>query len=107
MGRRGAVIAATALILCFAIHTYALVGIVPLAYLVLFAAVEAPFTKVNTTTDLSYGIYIYAFPVQQSLAAFGVAGAGIIPFFVLATTITGFLALVSWKLVERPMMRLR
>jgi peptidoglycan/LPS O-acetylase OafA/YrhL len=107
LSRGGAAVAAAALVVAFATHTYDLAGIFPLAYLVVFAAVEAPFTRVNTTTDISYGVYIYAFPVQQSLAAFGVASAGIIPFLALALTFTGVLALLSWKLVEKPMMRLR
>lgn len=51
--------------------------------------------------DLSYGVYIYAFPLQQMLAAYGqlnVATAilAVIPF-----------ALMSWFLVERPALKLK
>lgn len=51
--------------------------------------------------DLSYGIYIYAFPVQQVLAAWGrldvaTAVLAVLPF-----------AALSWFLVERPAMRLK
>lgn len=51
--------------------------------------------------DLSYGIYIYAFPVQQMLAEAGrlnvlTAVVAVIPF-----------ALASWFLVERPAQRLK
>lgn len=51
--------------------------------------------------DLSYGVYIYAFPVQQMLAAYGqlnvaTAVLAVIPF-----------ALASWYLVERPALRLK
>ena len=51
--------------------------------------------------DLSYGVYIYAFPLQQVLAAYGelnVATAilAVIPF-----------ALMSWFLVERPALKLK
>ncbi len=46
--------------------------------------------------DLSYGVYIYAFPIQQVLAAYGqlnllTAVLGVLPF-----------AALSWFLVERP-----
>jgi peptidoglycan/LPS O-acetylase OafA/YrhL len=51
--------------------------------------------------DLSYGVYIYAFPVQQMLAAYGqlnvaTAVLGVLPF-----------AVASWFLVERPALKLK
>lgn len=51
--------------------------------------------------DLSYGIYIYAFPIQQLLAAYGQLN--------LATAVLGVLpfAAASWFLVEKPAMRLK
>jgi peptidoglycan/LPS O-acetylase OafA/YrhL len=52
--------------------------------------------------DLSYGTYIYAFPVQQSLANFLPHS---VPFFVycfFSFVITLLLAWCSWKFIERP-----
>lgn len=51
--------------------------------------------------DLSYGVYIYAFPLQQLLAAYGqlnvaTAVLAVLPF-----------ALMSWFLVERPALKLK
>jgi peptidoglycan/LPS O-acetylase OafA/YrhL len=51
--------------------------------------------------DLSYGVYIYAFPLQQLLALYGqlnvfTAILAVLPF-----------ATASWFLIERPMMKLK
>ncbi len=51
--------------------------------------------------DFSYGIYIYAFPVQQTLVHFGLARNVFLNAFYL-TTITLLLAVLSWLFVEKP-----
>jgi peptidoglycan/LPS O-acetylase OafA/YrhL len=51
--------------------------------------------------DFSYGLYIYAFPVQQVLAEQGRLD------FALSVACTLPLAVASWFLVERPMLRLK
>lgn len=55
--------------------------------------------------DLSYGVYIYAFPVQQLLVAAGSSELGIALNSVLTLLITMGLAYLSWNLVEKPAMR--
>ena len=55
--------------------------------------------------DISYGVYIYAFAVQQMLAVFGAAEWGIPWFSLSAAVITVPLAAGSWIFVERPVMR--
>lgn len=105
--RRGVAMASGLLLVLVATHTYEAFGMLPLAYVVLFVASVLPVRRLNTSTDISYGVYIYAFPVQQTLVAFGAHQAGIVPFFLMAVVITGALGWLSWKLVEQPMMRLR
>lgn len=51
--------------------------------------------------DISYGIYIYAFPVQQLLAQF-VLHISPLKMLFLSTLITLPLALLSWHFVEKP-----
>ena len=55
--------------------------------------------------DTSYGLYIWAFPVQQVVVQ--VAGNDADPWLVtaVATPVVWLLALASWRLVERPALR--
>lgn len=55
--------------------------------------------------DISYGVYIYAFAVQQLLAVLGVHHWGLLWFSIAAAILTVPLAASSWLLVERPIMR--
>ncbi|WP_181034164.1 acyltransferase [Arthrobacter sp. GMC3] len=55
--------------------------------------------------DISYGVYIYAFAVQQLLAVFGAQHWGLLWFSVAAAILTVPLATASWLWVERPVMR--
>ena len=56
--------------------------------------------------DVSYGVYVYAFPVQQSLWALH---PGLRPgvMFAIAAPVTYALALLSWRAIERPALRLK
>ncbi|MFN8024071.1 MAG: acyltransferase [Acidimicrobiales bacterium] len=54
--------------------------------------------------DLSYGMYLYAWPVQMLLAMYGL-DSGPWAFIVVATLVTTVLAAGSWFGVERPAVR--
>ncbi|HSX02870.1 MAG TPA: acyltransferase [Candidatus Saccharimonadia bacterium] len=56
--------------------------------------------------DFSYGLYIYAFPVQQALVA-GTPGISPLRLMALAFPITLALAICSWHLIEAPALRLK
>lgn len=57
--------------------------------------------------DLSYGVYIYAFPVQQLFVAAGTAGLGIALNTFLTLVVTMGLAYLSWNFVEKPSLSLK
>lgn len=83
------------------------------AYLLLFIAfVPSPLATFGTKTDLSYGLYLYAFPVQQLLILhYGPQFYGlrypVTALFCTALLIASGLALLSWHFVEKPSLRLK
>ncbi|MBG9389772.1 acyltransferase family protein [Caenimonas aquaedulcis] len=79
----------------------------PLAVLAFGVSSTPVVRRAGRFGDLSYGIYIYAFPIQQTLIwRFGQAHAWTT---VLAITVilTVAMAWLSWRFVERPALRMK
>lgn len=71
-----------------------------------FGYLDAPqLRSYNQLGDYSYGIYIYAFPVQQLLAGSGVVEP--LANALCALVLSAACAILSWHWVEKPAMRLR
>jgi peptidoglycan/LPS O-acetylase OafA/YrhL len=90
-------------------HTSLFAGlfVASFTYLVLAAALYPPFRlRLPQPGDYSYGLYIYAFPVQQAIIAMW-APLHPVTLFALALPITLILAVASWHLIERPALRLK
>jgi len=62
--------------------------------------------KFNLFGDYSYGLYIYAFPIQQSIA-FSLNKMSPASMFILSYPLTLILAVMSWYLVEKPALGLK
>ncbi len=79
-----------------------------LEYVVLWLAfVPAGFLRrYNALGDYSYGFYLWAFPVQQSVMAWR-PGASRLELTALAVVPTLALAVLSWHLLESPMLALK
>lgn len=83
--------------------------IYPLAwtYVLFYLAFQTPFLNIDEKIgDCSYGIYIYAFPMQQLIAYLMPSGT---PYsnMVITTVVVIPLALLSWKLVEKPALNMK
>jgi peptidoglycan/LPS O-acetylase OafA/YrhL len=86
---------------------YRLIAAVPLAYVVIVSGALIHSKRLNLRTDLSYGTYIYACPIQQVLVIAGLGALNPLVFSIIATAITVPAAAMSWFLVEKPAMRLK
>jgi peptidoglycan/LPS O-acetylase OafA/YrhL len=78
------------------------VYIMSIAYLLFFLAYvpSGYIRKYNLLGDYSYGIYIYAFPVQQSVAAL-IPGVSVLSMLLISAATTILLGALSWHLLER------
>jgi peptidoglycan/LPS O-acetylase OafA/YrhL len=86
---------------------YRLIGAIPLAYAIIVSGALVRNARLRLRTDLSYGVYIYAFPIQQLLAICGLGALHPLIFAVIATAATLPLAAMSWFLVERRALALK
>lgn len=79
-----------------------------LVYCTLFVGVQAfPLFDKIAAGDYSYGIYLYGFPVQQSVMHFIPSiNTGVIVFLISFPITLGF-AIVSWNLIEKPALKLK
>ena len=82
-------------------------GAIPLGFLVLWLGAVLPLEKVGRTNDISYGVYIYAFPVSLLLAVIGAPSLGLVAFTLLSIALVLPFAALSWFVVERPALRLK
>lgn len=83
------------------------VGAPFVAYACLWLGVMLPLQRVGRRNDISYGVYIYAFPVQQLLVVGGLARHGVALYVLLSVVLTLPMAAASWFAVERPALSLK
>ena len=57
--------------------------------------------------DFSYGIYVYAFPVQQTLMYYAGSYLNKTTFFLSAFVVTLLLGIMSWHFIEKPALGLK
>lgn len=85
------------------------IGLVAFAYLTLYAAAVLPgwARRVGRRTDISYGVYVYAWPVQALLTTYGLNRAGYLSYLALTLVIVSGLGWLSWQLVEKPALNMK
>jgi peptidoglycan/LPS O-acetylase OafA/YrhL len=103
--------AIVALVVCVALvfgQAFDVFGAIPFAYLLMFLGITLPLQAVGARNDFSYGMYIYAYPVQLLLIiAVGPRGVPVLVYVLLSILLTAPLAIGSWFLIERNAMSLK
>ncbi|NYG06738.1 peptidoglycan/LPS O-acetylase OafA/YrhL [Phycicoccus badiiscoriae] len=78
----------------------------PVAYLALASGAALP-TRIGNKRDLSYGLYIYGWPVETTLYLAGASHFGWAKYTLLSLAVAVPVAWASWACVERPALGLR
>lgn len=81
-----------------------------LPYLVLYAAIGAPpvFEKVRQHIgDLSYGVYLFGYPIQQMIVAQAPHKIGALDLGLCTLPLAFSMALISWHAIEKPALEWR
>ena len=82
--------------------------VLALPYILLYLAyIPSGFIrKYNQLGDYSYGVYIYAWPVQQSIASL-VPGISVPAMLLVSASVSVALAALSWHLIEQRVLQLK
>jgi peptidoglycan/LPS O-acetylase OafA/YrhL len=85
-----------------------LVSLISLPYITLYLALtKLPYlNNVGKYGDFSYGLYIYAFLIQQTIVHF-INGISVIQLFILSALITFPFAYFSWTFIESRALKLK
>ncbi len=80
-----------------------------IAFLIIFPMLVIKIGSLETRrlklkNDISYGIYIYAFPVQQTVWHFFNSKISPVVMMLLSMLVTFVLALISWHFIEKPIL---
>ena len=85
-----------------------IISFVALPYIVLYLAnLKGKLNDFSKFGDFSYGIYIYAYPVQQMIIYFYGTNISIAKLFIMSTLIVLPLSILSWYLVEEKALRFK
>jgi peptidoglycan/LPS O-acetylase OafA/YrhL len=76
-------------------------------YVLMWCAVRLPLQNWEKHGDLSYGIYIYAWPIQQFVAFFDIYKLGWFAYHVIVVVACHIAAYLSWHLLEKRALSLK
>ena len=76
-------------------------------YLIVSASINKKFFSFGRFGDFSYGLYIYAFPIQQLISFLFQKHLTVGSFFLTSFIATLAVSIISWKFIEEPILSLK
>lgn len=86
--------------------TYLLMYLV-FPYIVIYLSILKPKIQISKIGDFSYGLYIYAFPIQQLLVYYFRDNINIYLYIILSIVATLIVSIFSWYFIEKPFLNLK
>ena len=85
------------------------VGAVAIPYCVVYLAYATPawLGRLTRHGDVSYGVYVWGWPIEQTVRGLVGPSLGPVGMLLIAAPVTYVVALASWRLVEAPALRLK
>jgi peptidoglycan/LPS O-acetylase OafA/YrhL len=77
----------------------------PLVYVLLWSSLRLPAVATTLRSDVSFGVYVYGFPVAALLTVLGANELGSAGYLVVTFLVLLPIAFASWHLVEKPVLR--
>lgn len=100
--------AIAATILCLTgFHNYGLLAFLPYAIFYIAFNKHIPLNKTSRYGDFSYGMYIYAYPLQQVIIQITGNNISIPALFACSLALSLFFAFLSWHLIEKQALKLK
>ncbi|MGY6276096.1 acyltransferase family protein [Methylomonas sp. MgM2] len=107
LGHAWAFVAVVLALITLRLGIYPLISPLTTAYCVFYLAAVVPFYNFGSSNDFSYGVYVYAFPIQKTLTAISLNQFGVFYYFLMSLFLTFIFASISWFLIEKKAIRLK
>ncbi len=101
-------VATSIYLMSFKTQFFAFANFIALPYILFYIAFKIKFLeRFGDKFDLSYGIYIYAFPIQQLIMNYGHQNLSVFLFFLLAYPLIILISFLSFYFIEKPCLKLK
>lgn len=109
INKQNALISLALLIISFIFGGFTNIFTIFGAYLIIYLAYNTKVRFYNFAKygDFSYGLYIYAFPIQQAVTYYFGGEISVLTNIAISVPLTIFISFISWHMIEKPAMKLK